>query len=214
MGKCHYTRAFTLLELLVVISVILLLVGFLLPALTRTKAASQTAKCTGQLRQVGIAMAGYAHDHSEFLPTAHDAIPWSSLDPAAWTRELFSYFQTTNLLSCPAFRGVYNNSLFNYFMGSRAAFVDAGGRAAAVQVSRIHFPSEYILSGDTNFAFQEDDADPDNYTQDTLFGTPSPVHRGRLNVLFADLHVQSFFRFDSNSMTYAYSQPGMAWDFP
>jgi prepilin-type processing-associated H-X9-DG protein len=73
-------------------------------------------------------------------------------------------------------------------------------------------PSKYVLSGDNNYDFGPVDADPDNYTQDTLF-TISPIlgHRGWLNVLFADQHVRNYNKFSTNDLTFSYSQPGVPW---
>jgi prepilin-type N-terminal cleavage/methylation domain-containing protein len=60
--------AFTLIELLVVIAVIALLVGILLPALAKARAAGRLAACMSNARQMGIAMTAYAHDRKDWYP--------------------------------------------------------------------------------------------------------------------------------------------------
>ena len=80
---------------------------------------------------------------------------------------------------------------------------------ASLKVGRIQLPAQYVLSGDTNWDFDQDDADPDNYSQDTLFTFPSPVHNRRVNVLFADHHVRGYARFNPADLTLSYSQPGI-----
>ena len=53
-------RGFTLVELLVVISVIALLIGILLPALSSARAAGRSAVCLSNLRQTTLALVNYA----------------------------------------------------------------------------------------------------------------------------------------------------------
>lgn len=205
--------AFTLIELMVTFSVVALLAGLLVPALHHGKKKSTTVRCGEQLRQLGLAMTMYADNHNGLLPAAHSVVPWTSNNPVAWTRPLLPYYGTTNVLCCPEFSRVHRQSPFNYFMGSRAAFVDSHGQPACLQWNRVQLPSQYILSGDANFPFEAGDADPDNYTQDTLFGTNSPAHLGRVNILFGDGHTAAAQAFEPGNMTYSYTQAGMEWRF-
>ncbi|XAM00591.1 prepilin-type N-terminal cleavage/methylation domain-containing protein [Phycisphaeraceae bacterium D3-23] len=65
-------RAFTLVELLVVISIIALLIAILMPALASGRRAAQLAQSLSNLRQIGIASAAYAADNDgspPFVPT-------------------------------------------------------------------------------------------------------------------------------------------------
>jgi prepilin-type N-terminal cleavage/methylation domain-containing protein/prepilin-type processing-associated H-X9-DG protein len=57
------SSGFTLVELLVVLSIIALLAALLLPALTRAKDSAQRAQCLGNLRQVALATVLYWEDN-------------------------------------------------------------------------------------------------------------------------------------------------------
>jgi len=61
-------RAFTLVELLVVISIIALLMGILLPALNKARAYARAAKSMSNMRQWGIGAIMFANDNDGYLP--------------------------------------------------------------------------------------------------------------------------------------------------
>ncbi|MEM7577462.1 MAG: prepilin-type N-terminal cleavage/methylation domain-containing protein [Planctomycetota bacterium] len=67
-------QAFTLIELLLVMSIIALVVGILLPALSAARAAAIDTQCKANLRQVTVAQFAYQHDHAVF------ARLWSASD--------------------------------------------------------------------------------------------------------------------------------------
>lgn len=82
-------KAFTLVELLIVIGIIALLIGILLPALSKARAQSQLIQCQSNIRQIVTAEMLFAQDHQGCIPTCSDNTWAIQCDPAPTIK--FSY---------------------------------------------------------------------------------------------------------------------------
>ncbi len=62
-----FCRAFSLVELLVVMGIIVLLVGMFLPALAKAQRQARSTTCKSNLRQCGILLLTYANDNNGWM---------------------------------------------------------------------------------------------------------------------------------------------------
>jgi len=102
MCKRHVKKAFTLVELLVVISIIALLVSILMPALGRAREQAKQVVCAAHLHAIGAAMITYAADNDGKLVAAIDdeVLPnlYTLLGVSSWTEEYIRRFDLVGRL--------------------------------------------------------------------------------------------------------------------
>ncbi|MEM2592167.1 MAG: DUF1559 domain-containing protein [Thermofilaceae archaeon] len=105
------TRAFTLIELLTTIAIILLVAALLFPVVSQARETGRKTSCLAHTRQIGIAVQMYLSDYNETFPMNRfpDAQhplsrEWGALHGSSWNwkRALLPYLQSVKILECPS----------------------------------------------------------------------------------------------------------------
>jgi len=165
-------RAFTLVELLVVIGIIAILIAILLPVLNKVKEQGNRIKCASNLRQLGISTMMYLDDNKQFYPW-----PGVAAYPEDWIYwqvgrdknqgRLVKYqgkFFNENLYRCPSDQNwARRDYKYSYTINYRVAGWKDGG-IGAVKLPRIIRPADKILYIDESDLTLDDGAwAPDHY---------------------------------------------------
>lgn len=157
---------FTLIELLIVISIIAILMSILLPSLKKARDQTQRIACCNNLNQIGKAVFLYVNDNSSWLPQGGDAFVDDMTPPKeCWKSELTEYLGIKdNYTKYDLEHGVYrcptqNNKLQDTSMGYEGFYGgygwngNCGWRENSTnprkKISEMKNPSNTILSGDT-----------------------------------------------------------------
>lgn len=121
-------RAFTLVELLIVIAIIGLLAAILYPVFDRARENARRASCVARLQQMGLGWTQYSQDYDE------RALPWATSMATdtnglylglafRWEILMEPYVKSTQLFTCPSIVRRSGNSLryaysYNRYAGS------------------------------------------------------------------------------------------------
>ncbi|MHC4728901.1 MAG: type II secretion system protein [Planctomycetota bacterium] len=102
-------RGFTLVELLVVISIIALLMAVLMPALASVKRQARAAACLSNLRQWGVVFTLYLGDNNGYFNKGDVSTGGTGEDPTEgevaygyWLGAYLPYYKDPVLLCCPS----------------------------------------------------------------------------------------------------------------
>ena len=172
MNYKHSAKGFSLVELMVVISIIVILISFILPSVQAVKENVDTVKCAAKLKQIHQAMTVWAWEHGKKFPSSRQG-KWDSWVGWGWNDQskniikpnqghLWSYMnKNSDAYLCPTFVGLYKASTdlrygrnkepaFTYSMNE---YVGNGwmGKPPLNYVETIPNPDKLHLLGDENF---------------------------------------------------------------
>lgn len=216
-------RAFSLIELLVVISVIAVLIALILPALGKSRDASRATKCLANVRSIGQALTSYADEHHDRFPHWSGWQIWDGDGTLpdhpgpGWTELLQPYIAGTEVYHDPS--RPRDLAPFCYFMQARFTYGLYQQQYSSLEHWRVQFPAAFVLAGDCNNPLEypapygvmpfppdcdQDDADQESVFVDTAIFAHgvSRDGSGKSNVLFLDDHAGTFGHFEPSLMTW------------
>lgn len=222
---------FTLVELLVVISIVALLLTLLLPSLSRARGQAKLVRCGANLHQLAAAMEMYASSNRGWFPrwsvwhvwgyygTELDGTGGDEMGPA-WSERLRDdgSLVSVNIYRCPSFPSEVRVS---YFEAAYAAWNRY--QLQATRQGWVKYPSSFVLGGDcTNPEFYKppwganvkvgiDDADMDDASLACLDWSERIHMKSFLNVMFGDGHVSAHSSFTKSAMTFDTITQSMDW---
>lgn len=91
-------RAFTLIELLIVIAIIALLSGILFPVFARARDKARQAACASNLKQIGLGLLMYMQDYDDRSPAMEN----NGGNSRGWAGRMYPYVKNTQIFVCPS----------------------------------------------------------------------------------------------------------------
>lgn len=109
------SRGFTLLELLVTISIVLILAALAIPAYAAISARGHSTKCLSNLRQLGVALTSYLGDHDQQMPTLLAGRRSTDDEGPVLDEMLSPYTNNPSVFHCPADASLWKSSGTSYY---------------------------------------------------------------------------------------------------
>jgi prepilin-type N-terminal cleavage/methylation domain-containing protein len=156
-------RAFTVIELLVVVAIMGILAALLLPVLSKTKENGRRTACINNLRQVNLAIRLYADDWTDSLPILLEPNPYPNGVGAYYKQLVKGYLGLTGPASpgemvfiCPSdpsFHKQIHHAFTSYTFNGYEADSSSIPRITGQKLSAIKNPTKAVLAGEASAFF-------------------------------------------------------------
>ena len=153
-------RAFTLIEMLIVLTVIGVLAGVGIPLARSVLAKSRQASCLNNLCSLGVGLESYLQDHNQLLPTLATGRASKTEEGEVLETVLLPYLESEEAFKCPQDSTEYNKSGSSYLWNSmqngktlaEVSFFGIKGRPDKIPLI---FDKESWHPGGTNFLYAD-----------------------------------------------------------
>ena len=177
MRTKRFVPAFTLVEMLVVLSIIGLLLALLLPAVQATRESSRCAQCANNLRQFGVAVQNYVQTWGKSPDTG--TVLSGSGSGASFT----PYLEGQTAYNCPTVGNVLYSTTASGSTNSAAASISYGV-SMGLPCMMADDSGKIIMTDATTQVLEYENLDQQDWNQDI-----APRHAGLMNTLYFDGHV-------------------------
>lgn len=198
----RHLYGFTLVELLVVISIIAVLLSIMMPALKKAREQAKSVKCLFNERQLGLALQFYLQDYNKYLPGIDNPGIWiaDKIYGKTWVNmyvgSILNAERGNAFLTCPAYRAMWFGQ-GNYGMNYDVCAFDYW-RMPFRKIEEIKSPGKCLFICDVfyegpNYASAQQYMTGHMDFKGKEMGRSNQHfrHSGKLNILYVDGHVGS-----------------------
>jgi prepilin-type N-terminal cleavage/methylation domain-containing protein/prepilin-type processing-associated H-X9-DG protein len=229
LKKANAVGGFTLIELLTVIAIIGILASILIPTVGRVRDNARASNCSGQMRQVSLALILYANDNRGMLPATSPDRPEDGGAKLLWTKAVGPYLpgRTSSVTGppnrvfvCPSadYSGKRGDALGSTYSASSALMGQGTGGGLSVAIPRRYesIPDKtrvaWVLEGTASNATSNTVNSTTNWArvqeaQSAASALAAPHFdfrhgdRSRMNMAYADGSVRQFSFADRKKVT-------------
>ncbi len=134
-------KAFTLIELLIVIAIIALLVAMVAPMLGRARDLAKRAVCSANMHNLGTILQAYAAEHKSYphmSPWVWRSSPMMMWDDGSFSHELDGWPKIYGLLEFNGFKGTRKTAWGNWYYGGPINQIWPGAMCPSMDVPLVY----------------------------------------------------------------------------